>query len=86
MQNYVNNKLYKNKYLISLYDEDDFIVGSFKSCREVAEFLNKSVDSTMCSIGRCFDGKIVSIVENTKTRKKYTVFFTDVSNDEYCYS
>lgn len=82
-----DNKFYKNKYLISLYDEDDFIVGSFKNCREVARFLNKPLDSTLCSIGRCLEGKLNSIIGNDEAKSKYTVYFTDISkekDDLYC--
>lgn len=87
-----NNKLYKNKYLIALYDADDFCVGAFKNCREIADFLNKSIDSTFSSIGRCLEGKISCIHANDRERTRYTVYFTDLSNlddiskDEYIYS
>lgn len=80
-------KFYKNKYLISLYDEDDFIVGTFNTCREVAKFLNKTIGSTFCSIGRCLEGKTNSIIGNDNLKSRYTVYFTDVSeemDDLYC--
>ena len=69
--------LYMNKYILALYDEDDHIVDVFDNCHQLAEWLNKTVASTMCSVGRCIKGIIEHIICRGEKYKVYAIEVED---------
>lgn len=38
-----DDRLYKNKYVICLYDDDDMLVGEFDNPKQLAVYLNKNL-------------------------------------------
>lgn len=65
-------KLYKGKYLIALYNDNDYPVGVYASPREIAECYNKSVESVRSTIGRIFNKR-----KNMKRIFKCNVYFIE---------
>lgn len=50
--------LYKGRYMIALYDDEDNFIDSFLNAREACEEYRLNLDSFLCQLGRLFKGKL----------------------------
>lgn len=67
----METKLYKGKYFLAVYDLDDNLIDTFDNCHQLASWLHTTVASAACSVGRCLNGHIKSIVCDNKKYKVY---------------
>lgn len=53
----MNIKFYKKKYLIALYEDDEWLVGLYDNTRDLAKAIEKKLDTTISIISRIFHNK-----------------------------
>lgn len=60
----MKERLYKDKYLIALYDKDDFLFLVASNVKELAELTNKNYDCIQSTLSHRLNHLIVDGVKN----------------------
>jgi len=62
-------RLFKDKYLIALYDKEELCVAVFDNCRQMARAMGKSINVTQSLVGHFLSGdfKIINYLGTSVT-------------------
>lgn len=74
--------LYRGKFCIGLYDSDDELIGLFDNPREMAEFLNKSLQIVKNMVSRTFNDNRKQIIYNNKLVNIEIIDITETTTTE----
>lgn len=72
--------MYKNRYLIGLYDEEDEMVAILDNYRELAEWLEIGERSALSILTKVYQGKQTQVVNYDK--KMVYIYLIDMEDED----